>query len=309
MPGGKQGLSVKDLYGGRSLTPKLAQRAKAELERRGKLGFKQRSRRWVEGAKLTREATGPLLDLVSKDKRAEKAVAGMRSLQKQARVPRIALRRIPFPGLFSPIGATVVPPYDAGWTWSELADGSATPAINEETADTNSGDMSLDLDANIGYFSGVLAESSLCIFFFPPLPSGSLQVTASVTYTYDWGVFCHFSDAHVQAALGIRVLSFDATTGAFTGFAADSSVQLWDKDESWPYVSHDSQDGLNSMTLSAPPFQVDSKHEYIIVARCEGEMDALGWGPFWGSGAFNTIQVAVNSISWELQPNPPQALP
>lgn len=32
---------------------------------------------------------------------------------------------------------------------------------------------------------------------------------------------------------------------------------------------HDSQDGLNSMALSAPPFQVDSKHEYIVVVRCE----------------------------------------
>ena len=308
MPGGKQGLSIKDLYGGRSLTPKLAQRAKAELERRGKLGFKQRARRWVEGARLTREATGPLLDLVAKDKRAEKTVAGMRRLQKQARVPRIALLRIPFPGRFWPIGATLVPPYDIGSTWSELADGSATPGINEETADTNSGEMSLDLDTNDDDFSGVLAESSLGIFFFPPWP-GRLQVTASVTYTYDWGVFCHFADAHVQAALGIRVLSFDAATGGFTGFAADSSVQLWDKDESWPYVSHDSQDGLNSMTLSVPPFQVDSNHEYIIAVRCEGEADALGWGLFWGSGAFNTIQVAVNSISWELQPNPPQALP
>ena len=89
---------------------------------------------------------GPLLDLVAKDKRAERAAAGMQRLPKEARRSKIALLfRPPIPGRFWPIGATVVPPYDTQTAWSVLADGSVTPLANAESADPNSGNMSIEL--------------------------------------------------------------------------------------------------------------------------------------------------------------------
>ncbi len=307
MQEGQQGLSVNDLYGGRSLTPELAQRAKAQLEQRGKRGFKERARRWVESAKLTREAASSVLDLVAKDKRAEKAVAGMQRLQMDARSSRIALPPRPkIGGIVWAIGATVVPPFDTQLTWSELADGSVAPLVNAESADPNSGDMSVELWTSPNDFSGVKGEAALGSFFFPPWPSGSLQVTASLTYSYLWGLWVTFSEAFAEAFIGLHVISFDLT-GAFTGVVADQSMTLWSKDDK--FLASESHDGLNSVNLSAPPFQVDQQHQYVIWVWCRGEVDALGWHTFYGSAAGDSLQAAVHSITWELQPNPLQAHP
>jgi hypothetical protein len=230
-----------------------------------------------------------------------KAAAGMQRLQKEARRSKIALPfRPPIPGRFWPIGATVVPPYDTQTTWSVLADGSVTPLANAESADPNSGNMSIELWTSADDYSAVLAEAALGIFFFPPWP-GSLQVTASLTYSYLWGLWVTFSEAFAEASIGLSVMSFDLT-GRFTGIVADQSVTLWSKDDT--FLASESHDGLNTVSLSAPPFHVDREHQYVIWVRCEGEVAALGWHTLYGSAAGDYLQVGVNSISWELQPDP-----
>jgi hypothetical protein len=293
-----RGLAVKSLHGGRFIPPRTIRKSMVGLEERLALEFNERTKLRAQLAEQMHKYRLPLVELISKNQRAAEAVSGLRKLQAAAHARK---RRAPhrtkteeriFVGSF---GATQVPPYDYQWTWSAV---NGNPTTNNETADENSGDMTLSLWTDFNNGSSISGRAAVGIYFYPPAANGSLQIWSTPGFTDDWGDWCTLDGASADAWIGLYVGSYDLT-GAFTGAVVDQQVSLWSDSSWWSGVG--SQQGSNSgFGLYAPPIQVDQDHQYAIWVWVGGDVSAAGWGTFSGSGAGDDLNVFVPSITWEL---------
>jgi hypothetical protein len=294
-----RGVSVKSLYGGRFLPPEVVRHSLAALETRLTSEFKERVKVRAEMAELMRMYRSPLIETISKDKRASEAVSGLRRLyagtheRKRRPPPQARGKERIFTGS---IGATQTPPYDYQWTWNAVA---GNALANIETADEVSGAMSLSIWTDQNNSSSISGRTAVGIYFYPPVENGSLQIWSSPAFTDDWGTFCNLDGASADAWIGLYVASSDLT-GASTGAVVDQQVQLW-SDSSW-WSGTGAQQGSNSgFGLYAPPIQVDQDHQYAIWVWAGGDVSAAGFGgAFWGSGAGDDLNIVVPSITWEL---------
>lgn len=295
-----RGVSVKDLFGGRFISPEVAQKSMAPLEERLASRFKEQTRLRAQLAEQTKKTHGPLLDLLAKDKRAAEGASGLKGLQAHAQKnkPKRPQHQGHKPklGIYAgSIGATVGPPYDYRWTWSAV---SGNPDENSENADNNSGDMSINIWTDFNNGSSISGRAAVGTYFYPPASNGSLQIWSWPAISDDWGDWCDFDSAHADGWIGLYVGSYDLT-GAFTGAVVDQQINLWSDSSWWSGVGE--QEGSNSgYGLYAPPIQVDQDHQYIIWVWCGGDVSASGWGTFSGSGAGDSLSVAVPWITWEL---------
>jgi hypothetical protein len=296
-----RGISVKDLFGGRFISPEAAQRSMGPLEERLAARFKAQTRLRTQLVEQVKKTQSPLHDLVAKDKRAAEGVSGLRALQAHAQKNKPKRPQPhghkPTYGIFTgSIGATVGPPYDYQWTWSAV---SGNPDENSEKADSNSGDMSINIWTDFSdNSSAVSGRAAVGTYFYPPARNGSLQIWSSPSFSDDWGDWCTFDSASADGWIGLYVGSYDLT-GAFTGAVVDQQINLWSDSSWWSGVGE--QEGSNSgYGLYASPIQVDQDHQYIIWVWCGGDISAAGWGTFSGSGAGDSLNVGVPSITWEL---------
>ncbi|MGA8655265.1 MAG: hypothetical protein WB586_03885 [Chthoniobacterales bacterium] len=294
----ERGISVKDLYGGRFISPEATRKSMAGLEERLTAQFKDRVRLRTQLAEQTKKYGAAFVELVSKDKGAAEAVKEMRRLQTVARehkVKSLPVEKVQERIFTASIGATVGPPYDYQWTWSAVA---GNPGENSEAADNNSGNMSINIWTDFGgNSSSVSGRAAVGTYFYPPA-NGSLQIWSSPAFNDDWGDWCNFDSAHTDGWIGLYVGSYDLT-GAPTGAVVDQQVTLWSDDSWWSGTGE--QTGSNSaFGLYAPPIQVDQDHQYEIWVWCGGDVSAAGWGTFSGSGAGDDLSVSVASITWEL---------
>lgn len=297
-----RGVSVKDLYGGRFISPQAVRRSMAGLEKGLTAEFKERARARAQLAKLAKQYQAPLLESLSRDQRAIDAVKGMRALHKAARGRKLRVAPLrPPKGVFNPgfnpgmLGATVGPPYDYQWTWSAV---SGKSVGNAETADSSSGDLSIRLWTDDNDSSAVSGRVAVGIYFYPPAANGNLQIWSSPAFAYEWWTYCGLASAHADGWIGLYVGSYDLT-GAPTGAVVDQQVTLW-SDDSWFTGAGDHQGSNSGFGLYAPPVPVDQDHQYIIWVWCGGDVSAAGWGLFSGSGAGDSLQVHAPYITWEL---------
>ena len=187
-----RGMAVKNLFGDRFIPPKLVRRSMVDLESRLSEEFKERTNRRAQLAEQMRKFRAPLIELISKDRRAADAINGMHRMQTVAQkrkrlVPhRTKIEERIFAGSF---GATRVPPYDYQWTLSAV---NGNPEANTENADERSGSMSLSLWTDENNSSSISGRAAVGIYFYPPASNGSLQVWSTPAFTYDWGDICNF---------------------------------------------------------------------------------------------------------------------
>ncbi len=294
----RRGIAVKDLFGGRFLDPESVLGSMRTLEERLVAEFKERTRINAEIAEQARKGAGRILTQTNEDQGDGDAVAGLRNIaaklrDRELREPHRADAK---EGVYvGSIGAVVNPPFDYQWTWSAV-DGN--PADNTESANRNSGKMSLTFDTDDSdNSSSISGRAAVGIYFYPPADNGTLQIWSSPAYTDQWYDICSFDSAHADGWIGLYVASYDLT-GAPTGAVVDQQVTLW-SDSSW-WSGGTGQGSNAGFGLYAPPLQVDQDHQYVIWVWVGGDVSAQGWGTFSGSGAGDQLRVTVPSIRWEL---------
>jgi hypothetical protein len=294
----RRGIAVKDLFGGRFLDPESVLGSMSTLEERLVAEFKERTRINAEIAEQARKGAGRILTQTNEDQGDGDAVAGLRNIaaklrDRELREPhRADVKEGVYVGS---IGAVVNPPFDYQWTWSAV-DGN--PADNTESANRNSGKMSLTFDTDDSdNSSSISGRAAVGIYFYPPADNGTLQIWSSPAYTDQWYDICSFDSAHADGWIGLYVASYDLT-GAPTGAVVDQQVTLW-SDSSW-WSGGTGQGSNAGFGLYAPPMQVDQDHQYVIWVWVGGDVSAQGWGTFSGSGAGDQLKVTVPSIRWEL---------
>ena len=293
----KIGISVTDLYGGRSISAETARRSMAALETRLRAEFKERTRLRKQFNEPLKKVRVTLLDTKTKNNAAAETARQMRALHKVAsgrklkRVRTVAVDTGIFTGMS---GATVAPPFDYQWTWGAV-DGKAQSNI--ETANRTTGTVALNLSTDRDNSSSVAGRAAVGIYFYPPR-NGSLQIWSTPAFNYLWGTVCDLASAHADAWIGLYVGSYDLA-GSFVGEVIDQRITLW-TDDSWLYGSRLNTGSNSGYGIYAPPIPVDRQHQYIIWVWCGGEVSADGFHLFNGSGAVDQLNISVPSITWEL---------
>jgi hypothetical protein len=295
----RRGVTATDLFGGRSMSRKEAAQQMAFLEQQLTAEFEESVKQRAALGKLMDKYRTPILELVGRSQEAKEAIQGLRALHAAARKQKVAQptlhkghQRI-FTGS---MGATMVPPYDFPWTWSNV---SGSPMTNTQTADNKTGAEAISIWTDGGgNSSSIAAAAAVGFYFYPPVANGSLQVWSMPSFNDQWGTFCTLDGAHADAWIGILVIQFDLAGGNSTAVVRQQN-SLW-SDSSW-WSGTGAQSGSNAgYSLYAPPIQVDQDHQYNIWVWCGGSASAAGWGTFAGSAAGDTLNVAVPSITWEL---------
>jgi hypothetical protein len=292
-----RGIRVKDLFGGRFLPEETVLQSMAPLEQRFSAEFHERSRLDNELAGHSRKASARLLEGSAGDAATAEAVAGLRSVAARLRaeelhVPEhVAGSERVYAGSF---GAVLEPPYDYQWTWSATT---GSPNDNRETANRETGRMSLVFDTGEDDPSSISGRIAVGSYFYPPAANGPLQVWASPAFSDLWYDICSWESCHADGWIGLFVQSYDLA-GAPTGAVVDQQVSLW-SDSSW-YSGGSGRSSNSAFGLYAPPIQVDQDHQYIIWVWAGGYVSGQGWGTFSGSGAGDQLQITVPWLQWEL---------
>lgn len=290
-----RGVSIKR---GRLLSTKAVRRSMATLGTRLTSEFNERVKLRAETAKLFRKYHSPLVELISKDKRAAEAVSGFRRLHiatqaRKSRAPRPPRVKEQF--FTGSVGYNQVPPYDYEWTWNAV---SGSPQANSEMADKNSGNMSIEVSTSNGSDKSSIDGATGVGFLFYPPGNGTLRIWSSPSYNYNCGTFCTEDNASGDVWIGLYAESYDVT-GAPVANVLDQKSELWSDSSFWNGTGP--QTGSSGgFGLSSPPIQVDMDHSYIIWVVAGGDVSGDGWGTFFGSGASANLSVTVPSIRWEL---------
>jgi hypothetical protein len=293
----KSGISIKDLYGGRFLSAEAVRRSMVALETRLKAEFKERARLRKQFNEPLKKLRVTLLDTKTNNKAAAETARQMRTLHTVASKRKLKRARavaVDTGIIIGMSGATVAPPFDYQWTWGAV-DGKAIS--NVETADRTTGTLALNISTDQDNSSSVAGRAAVGIYFYPPR-NGSLQIWSTPSFNYLWGTVCDLASAHADAWIGLYVGSYNLA-GSFVGEVIDQRITLW-TDDSWLYGSRLNVGSNSGYGLYAPPFQVDRQHQYIIWVWCGGEVSGDGWHLFNGSGATDQLNIAVPSISWQL---------
>jgi hypothetical protein len=120
------------------------------------------------------------------------------------------------------IGATLVPPYDLDWTWSQQQGG---PDTLQTSADANSGTMAI---TNITTGATASASTAVGIWLIPPLGGGStMTISAAPTFSWAWYVGATFNYSESDGWINVVVGSFDRHSGVFIGNVVDPTFDLW----------------------------------------------------------------------------------
>ncbi|HEY6419975.1 MAG TPA: hypothetical protein VIX59_13305 [Candidatus Binataceae bacterium] len=296
----KRGISVKDLYGGRFISPEAAGRSMVALEKRLTTEFNERTRLRKQFTEPAQKLIAPLLSGSNLEREATAAARAMQRLQKVARGLKVQrLRPVKVnTGIFTGLtGAIVSAPFDYQWTWGAVS--GDDPHDNSETADRGSGDLAIVLNTGIDDSSSAAGRAAVGIYFYPPTSTGILQVWSTPALNYLWGTYCSFDSAHADGWIAMYVGSYNLA-GAFTGAVIDQRTTLW-SDDSW-FHGNSGNFPTASYGLHPAPIQVDRQHQYIIWVWCGGEVSADGWHLLNGSGAMDQLYIAVPSITWEFWP-------
>ena len=263
----KSEISVKDLYGGRSISADNVRRSMAALETRLKAEFKERARLRKQFNVPLKKVRVTLLDTKSKNKAAAETARQMRALHKVAskrklkRARAVAVDTSIFTGMS---GATVAPPFDYQWTWGAV-DGKAES--NVETANRATGALALNLSTDQDDSSSVAGRAAVGIYFYPPR-NGSLQIWSTPTFNYLWGTVCHLASAHADAWIGLYVGSYNLA-GSFVGEVIDQRITLWADQllALWLQAQHWIQLRLRTVRASDPGRSTTSVYHLGLVRR------------------------------------------
>jgi hypothetical protein len=287
---------LKGLYGGLTASQEVARRTAAERQKEFATEFKRQDAVRVKHAAAMNNAHALLLETARRDKRTALGVRDLRDLSDtMRRRTMLAPKVVPHsPRIVADLGATVVAPYDFE---AVLFSSTGSPA-NASSAHRISGQITSSIGANFNNASSASDAAAVGIFFHPPTDCpGTLRISSSVAFTFDWDTAGALASAHSDGWIGMLVERFNLD-GFPSGVVIDQRMVLWSDDSWWTGAGF--FDGSNSGFPLFAQFPVDNQHFFHIWVRCGGSISSAGWAGWFGSTAGSRIIGVVPSITWEL---------
>jgi hypothetical protein len=199
---------LRGLYGGLSPSQAVARRARAAKQKELSASFAREEALRLRHARIMDRVHAPMLEALGRDAKVVRAVASLKSVARQMRRRPLARPVVPVhkTRIVADLGATVVPPYD----FQETLVSSTGAPFNGSSADKTTGQITSFIDADSRNSSSETLTAAVGIFFHPPTDcSGTLSISASLTFTYEWATYCAFASAHSDGWVGIAVERFD----------------------------------------------------------------------------------------------------
>jgi len=287
---------LRGLYGGLAPSQAVARRAKARKQKELSADFGRQEALRAKHAGIMDRVNAPMLRARGGNAETVRAVASLESLAREMRRrpsvrPAVVVQK---PRIVADLGATVVPPYD----FQETLVSSTGAPFNGSSANKATGQITSFIDADSANASSETLTAAVGIFFHPPTDcSGTLSISTTLSFTFNWATYCSFASAHSDGWVGLSVEQFDLA-GLPAGVLVDQKIFLW-ADNSWWTGAGYSSGSNNAFPLMAQ-CTVDNQHLYHLWVRCGGSISAGGWHGGFGSDAWSRIFGAVPSITWEL---------
>jgi hypothetical protein len=196
----------------------MRQRAKEMDER-----FFAKARRQAQVRALLAPSLNKLRQQLEMDAKTLKKLMTLRPVRPRKRPPLKIPKQTD--RIFSgSVGATLVPPYDVDWTWSQQQ--GENPGNPQTSADANSGTMAI---TNITTGQTASASTAVGIWLIPPLGGGStMTISAAPAFSWAWYVDAIFNYSESDGWINVVVESFDRHSGVFIANAVDQPFDLWD---------------------------------------------------------------------------------
>jgi hypothetical protein len=285
------------LYGGLAPSAAVARRATAAKQKAQSAAFAKEQALRLKHARIMDRLQASMLKSLGKDAEVRRAVSALRSLARQARGRKLARPVVPVhkPRIVADLGATVVPPYD----FQEVLFSSTGSPINYSSADQSAGQITSSIATDFDSPSSATVTAGVGIFFHPPTDCpGTLSISATLSFTFDWSIVCGFASAHSDGWVGLAVERFDLA-GLPAGMLVDQKIFQWWSDGSW--LDNGNFPGSNNAFPLMATCTVDSQHVYHIWVRCGGSVSGAGFANLFGrSSAGSGIEASLPSITWEL---------
>ena len=285
------------LYGGLSPSQAVARRARAAKQKELSANFARQEALRLRHARIMDRVHAPMLKAFGRDPEVVRAVTSLKSLARETQRRPLARPVVPLqkPRIVADLGATVVPPYD----FQEALVTTTGMPLNGTSADKTTGEITTDFGTDYDQPSSGTVVAGVGILFHPPTDCpGTLSISATVGFSYEWATLCAWASAHSDGWVGISVERFDMAALP-AGVLVDQKIFLWAADSGW--ADGGFHFGSSSAFPLFAPCTVDNQHFYHVWVRCGGSISAAGWsGRIGGSYAGTRIIGSVPSITWEL---------
>jgi hypothetical protein len=281
--------------GGTKIPTGFAGKAKAATQSvlREKLDARNAAR--ARGAKLLGKLKGGSTVAVD-DPANKKALDALLRRHKQ-----LAAKKLPFPkvpngvGGFFPgsISGTIVPPFDFADSIPTLLANVSNPTLSVSASVNGQISASAVTSATRGFNGG--SEYARVGIFFHPMTQGTLTISASPTYSYQWSTNS-LNTTYVTSSGDVGLTVYGMNEMAQILATAGEMYELWEELDTGEInldFAFNVQKSL-SVSLSVAPSLV-----YLCFVEVEAHVVGMGWP---GSLATAMASATVPSISYRFQP-------
>jgi hypothetical protein len=250
-----------------------------------------------QGAKLYSELKGASTVAVN-DPANKKALDGLLSLHKKIAGKKLAFPKVPggvggfFPGSIS---GTIVPPFDFADSIPALLANVSNPTLSVSASVNGQINASAVSSQSPGFNGG--SEYARVGIFFHPMTQGTLTISASPTYSFEWSTnSLNTTDVTSNGDVGLTIYGMNEL--------AQISATAGDFYESWDELATGQINldfGFNVKKSLSASLEVTPSLVYL----CFVEVFAFAQGEGWpGSLATAMASATVPSISYEFVPLP-----
>lgn len=282
---------LEGLMGRRALSTDVVEASVRELGKSRAAELDARRERQVRAAELREAIYAPIFGSMQQDQRAAGAIQELGGLGPAA--PAALSRRIPVvpPWIYtSPITVTQTPPYAYVWNEPYKAD-AGIPTIN---LDPSVGTLDLHAVADKDGYGTADCLAGFGIYFYPPAPSGVLDIWTTPVASWSWKDWAVLSAAGTYGTVDLFVLSYDLH-GNVTGVALDPYIWLWNDESTASETDGHRTDYAFSL---GGQIHVDNSQQYIIWVRFDVDAAAYGHSLFTTAGAHAQLSGVIPSITW-----------
>jgi hypothetical protein len=266
----------------------IVQRSAATLSADGNEAYRRARTLTREARKIHRQALAPIIALLRRDPRSQRAREDALTRVERRRHTRLAAPRSPRRALPRITAGSIQhvfgPPYDGVWTHSmpdETAGNPAADAIHG-TFDVWGEGHGRHIFGGAGVGIGFRAVSDMPMAHVRPL----------FRYNFDWDDVSCLDTAHNRALLKIRAIQF-GPSGQPTKWPPDEVAHwLWADGTSW--FEHHSDEGEDVWPGTVQlDFPLVAGQFYAIWMYCQFFADDAGTNAFSWSSAFGALHVRV----------------
>jgi len=272
---------------------KAAEATKSMLQERLDAGIVQRK----QGAKLFRQMKGASTVAVN-DPANKKALDGLLRWHK-----KLAAKKLAFPKVSVEVGGlipgsisgTVVPPFDFADTIPSLGANVSNPTLSVSASVNGQISASAASSQATGFNTG--GEYARVGIFFHPMTDGTLTISASPTYSFQWSTNS-LNTTLVRSSGDVGLTIYGMNEFAHIFASAGAMYEIWDE-ETTGQTNFDF--GLAVQKSLSVSLNVTPALVYLCFVEVDADVVGMGWP---GSLATAMASATVPSISFRFTPQP-----